>query len=152
MTISEWEEANYLLRHLYTRVAAHRLNHRMCATKGFHSPNEGWQCTLCGGPCNTYHIIECTRRTSTLSHRANDTNFQWFMSYNLYSVFILNPLLHIVNSDDLRFYICYWTLRLQGTRWGYTPGHFVSILVLSYDKHITLGYSLTLVTTLVQYT
>ena len=40
MTSSEWKEANYLLRHLYTRVAAHGLHHRICATKGFHSPNE----------------------------------------------------------------------------------------------------------------
>ena len=36
MTSSEWKEANYL----YTRVAAHGLHHRICATKGFHSPNE----------------------------------------------------------------------------------------------------------------
>jgi hypothetical protein len=76
MTSSEWKEANYLLRHLYMGVAAQGLHHRICATKGFHSPNERCQCTLCGGLCLTYPIIECTRRTLTLSHYANDTNFQ----------------------------------------------------------------------------
>ena len=75
MTSSEWKEANYLLRHLYTRVAAHGLHHRICETKGFHSPNEGCQCTLCGGLCSMYHIVECTRRTLTLSYYADDTNF-----------------------------------------------------------------------------
>ena len=48
ITSSEWKETNYQLRHLYTRVAAHGLHHRIGATKGFHSPNEGCQCTLCG--------------------------------------------------------------------------------------------------------
>ena len=57
------------------------------------APNERRQCTLCGGLCNTYHIIECTRRTLTLSHYANDTNFQWFMIYTLYTMSLLNPLL-----------------------------------------------------------
>ena len=69
MTSSEWKEANYLLRHLYARVAAHGLHHRICETKGFHSPNEGCQCTLCGGLCSMYHIVECTRRTLTLSYK-----------------------------------------------------------------------------------
>ena len=45
MTSSKWKEANHLLRHLYTRVADHGLHHRICETKGFHSPNEGCQCT-----------------------------------------------------------------------------------------------------------
>ena len=76
MTSSEWKEANYLLRHLYTRVEAHGLHHRICTTKGFHSPNEGCQYTLCGGLCNMYHIIECTRRTLTVSYYADDTKFQ----------------------------------------------------------------------------
>jgi hypothetical protein len=44
MTSNEWKEANYL----YTRVAAHGLHHRICATKGFHSPNERCQFTHCG--------------------------------------------------------------------------------------------------------
>ena len=72
---SEWNEANYLLRHLYTRVAAHGLHRQICAAKGFHSPNEGCQCTLCGGLCSMYHIIDCKRRTLTLSYYADDTNF-----------------------------------------------------------------------------
>ena len=76
MISSEWKEVNYLLRHLYTRVANHGLHHRIFATKGIHSPNEGCQCTLCGGLYNMYHITECTRRTLTLSHYANDTKFQ----------------------------------------------------------------------------
>ena len=75
MTSSEWKEANYLLRNLYTRVAAHGLNHRKCETKGFHSPNEGCQCTLCEGLSSMYHIVECTRGTLTLSYYADDTNF-----------------------------------------------------------------------------
>ncbi|KAJ4444009.1 hypothetical protein ANN_05798 [Periplaneta americana] len=75
MTNSEWKEANYHLRHLYTRVAAHGLHHRICLTKGYHSPTDGCQCTICGGPCDTYHIIECKERTLTLSHYANDANF-----------------------------------------------------------------------------
>ena len=29
MTSSEWKDANYLLRNLYTRVAAHGLHHRI---------------------------------------------------------------------------------------------------------------------------
>ena len=75
MTSNELKEANYLLRHLYTRVAAHGLHHRVCETKGFHSPNEGCQCTLCGGLCSMYHIVECTSRTVTLSYYADDTTF-----------------------------------------------------------------------------
>jgi hypothetical protein len=47
ITSSEWKETNYLLRHLCIRVAAHGSHHRICATKGFHSPNERCQCTLC---------------------------------------------------------------------------------------------------------
>jgi hypothetical protein len=85
MTTSEWKEANCLQRHLSTRVTAHGLHHRICATKGFHSPNKGCQCTLCGKLCKMYHIIDCTRRTLTLSYYADDTNFQWYtMIYNLY--------------------------------------------------------------------
>ena len=76
-----------LLRHLYTRVAAQGLHHRICATKGFHGPSYGCQCTLCGGLCNMYHIIKCTRRTLTLSHDADDTNFQWHVIYTVHSVF-----------------------------------------------------------------
>ena len=38
MTNSEWKEANYLLHHLYMRVAAHGLHHWICSTKRFHSP------------------------------------------------------------------------------------------------------------------
>jgi hypothetical protein len=84
-------KGNYLLRHLYTRVAAHGLYHRIFTTKGFDSPNERCQWILCGGLCNTYHIMECTGRILTLSHYAKDTNDQWLMMYNLYfvhSVFI----------------------------------------------------------------
>jgi hypothetical protein len=40
MTSIEWKETNYLLLHLYTRVAAHGLHHWVCAPKVFHSPNE----------------------------------------------------------------------------------------------------------------
>jgi hypothetical protein len=67
MTSSEWKEANHLLGHLYTRVAAHGLHHRICETKCFHSRNEG-----CGGLCS---IVECTSRTLTLCYYAEDTNF-----------------------------------------------------------------------------
>ena len=89
MTSSEWKEAKYLLRHLYTSVAAHGLHHRICVSKGFHSPNERCQCTLCGGLCNLYHIIECTRRTLTLSYNSDDTNFQWYIIL-LYTVCLIN--------------------------------------------------------------
>ena len=75
MANNEWKEANYLLRHLYTRVAVHGLHHRICATKGFHSPNKRCQWTLSGGLCNTYHIIECKKGTLALSQYANDKNY-----------------------------------------------------------------------------
>ena len=59
----------------------------LSATKRFHSPYEGYQCTLCGGLCNMYHIIKCTRRTLTLPYYADDTNFQWYIIYTVHSVF-----------------------------------------------------------------
>ena len=71
MTSSEWKEANYLLHHLYTRVAAHGQHHQ-----GIPQPQRTMQCTLCGGLCNMYHIIKCIRRMLTLSYYADDTNFQ----------------------------------------------------------------------------
>jgi hypothetical protein len=84
MTSNEWKEANYFLRHLYTKVAAHGLHHRICATKAFHSPSKRCQCTLCGGLCNMYHIIKCTTRTLTLSYY---TNSIWYLIYTVHSVF-----------------------------------------------------------------
>ena len=87
MTSSKWKEVNYLLCHLYTRVAVDGLHHWMCTTKEFHSPNEQFQCTLWGGLCTMYHIIECKRRTLTLSYYADDTNFQWYIIYTVHSVF-----------------------------------------------------------------
>ena len=66
MNNSECKEVNYLLRHLYTRVAAQGRHHWIFTTKGFHSPNKRCQCTLCGGLCNTYHIIESTKDIGTI--------------------------------------------------------------------------------------
>ena len=124
MTSSEWKEANYLLRHLFTRVAAHGLHHRMCATKGSHSPNEGCQCTLCGGLCNIYHIIKCTR-TLTLSHYVDDTSFQWYIIYTVHSV--LNPL----QNQPIPL-LLYTIKTLQAANIGLTLRYDVYALWLSY--------------------
>ena len=59
-----------------------------------HSPphREHWHPSL--GLCNMYHIIECTRRTLTLSYNGDDTNFQWYIIYTAHSV-LINTLLEV---------------------------------------------------------
>ncbi|KAJ4440776.1 hypothetical protein ANN_10622 [Periplaneta americana] len=71
MTNSERKEANYHLRHLYSPWTTSP----NMPYQGIPQPTDGCQCTVCGGPCDTYHIIECKERTLTLSHYANGANF-----------------------------------------------------------------------------
>jgi hypothetical protein len=63
---------NYNLRHFVTRMAVHGFNHKICQTKGYHSPNKNCQCKLSDSECRRYHITDCKGRTTLLSSYAEE--------------------------------------------------------------------------------
>ena len=71
-TGKEWAEANYELRHLVTRYAAHGFHHKLCRTKHFHQPTEDCVCSLCEKQCERYHAEKCTKRNISMTQFCSD--------------------------------------------------------------------------------
>ncbi|KAJ4447065.1 hypothetical protein ANN_09054 [Periplaneta americana] len=59
MAREDWNQANYLQRHLVTRFATHGFHFKICRNTSFHDPNEEWMCLLCDELCGRYHVMEC---------------------------------------------------------------------------------------------
>ena len=67
MVNREWTQEKYELRHIITRFAINSFRHRICARKTFHLANQECICVLCSEQCGTYHVIDCKRRTVSLT-------------------------------------------------------------------------------------
>lgn len=74
MVNKEWMQAEYELRHMMTRFAVHGFHHRVCARKSFHRASQECICTLCGEQCDTYHVMECKKRTVSLTQFCCENN------------------------------------------------------------------------------
>lgn len=56
MKTDVWKGPNFLLRHQYTRFAAHGFHGKICQDASYHDPKEDCRCTLCDEPCSKYHL------------------------------------------------------------------------------------------------
>ena len=64
MKTDVWKGPNFLLRHLYTRFAAHGFHGKICQDASYHDPKEDCRCRLCDEPCSRYHLLKWKPRTS----------------------------------------------------------------------------------------
>ena len=67
MMNEEWKKAEYELRHVVTRFAAHGFHHKFCCTDKFHQPSDDCICKLCTRKCERYHAKSCESRTVSLT-------------------------------------------------------------------------------------
>src|SRR5690606_22826929 len=74
MTTSEWKNAEFKLRHCLTRHACHGFHYKICAKTGYHQEAfQDCRCKLCDAAIGTYHLLDCPRRTMSLSEYSQDS-------------------------------------------------------------------------------
>jgi hypothetical protein len=67
MVNRDWTHEEYNLRHVMKRFAIYGFHHRICSRKTFHQANQGCICVMCNEQCGIYHVMECKRRTVSLT-------------------------------------------------------------------------------------
>ena len=72
MANTEWMQPEYQLRHIVTRFAVHGFHHRICTRKTYHQAGDECVCILCSGKCDTYHAMQCRKRTVSLKQFCSD--------------------------------------------------------------------------------
>ena len=64
--INDWMRAEYEMRHVVTHFAIHGFHHHICTRKSFHQACHKCICALCSERCDTYHALECRKRSVSL--------------------------------------------------------------------------------------
>ncbi|PSN52756.1 hypothetical protein C0J52_07474 [Blattella germanica] len=67
---SSWKGVNQELRYVVTRMSAHGFQSRVCKNDKYHKPSSECVCVLCGKQSERYHLLNCEKRTRSLTEYA----------------------------------------------------------------------------------